>query len=164
MALEIQSSTPSGGDSWDGNTYTTMGNYNIIHDSKFSDLVGAISDHVHNFARAHNSIAEYNCSEGWININKKDTFQEFHFHPNNVISAIYYISAPEGSGSLVFEDPKQPDMMPLKNISERNALSNMVSEFKPESGKLIIFRSYLRHLVSSGTNIDPRVSVALNFN
>jgi uncharacterized protein (TIGR02466 family) len=164
IALDIQKNTKSGGDSWDGDTYTTMNTYNLLNDNNFSDLINSVSSHVHKFAKAHNSEGHYNCNEGWINVNKNNTFQEFHFHPNNSISAIYYISAPEGSGSLVFEDPKQPDMMPLKNIKERNALSQMVSEFKPQTGKLIIFRSYMRHLVSTGNNIEPRISVAFNFN
>jgi hypothetical protein len=28
---------------------------------------------------------------------------------------------------------------------------------------LLIFRSYLRHMVQPGSNIEPRISIAVNF-
>lgn len=163
LSLDIMKSIPSGGSVWEGNTYTTIDHLNLVDHPDFKILVDAITEHVHNFALAHNSKGNYKCNEGWLNINNENTFQEFHFHPNNRISAIYYISTPPGSGKLVFEDPKEPDMMPLKDIKETNTLSSMTAEFTPVQGKLILFRSYVRHLVQAGTNTEPRISAALNY-
>lgn len=163
LALKIREEVPSGENVWEGNTYTTLNNFDIVRQEQFKILVDSIKEHVHNYARAFNSHADYVCNDGWLNVNEKNTFQEFHFHPNNRISAIYYIAAPEGSGKLVFEDPKEPDMMPLKNITEANSLSKMTAEFEPVEGRLILFRSYIRHLVQAGTNTTPRISAAFNF-
>ena len=86
-----------------------------------------------------------------------------HTHNESTISAVYYISAPTGSGKLVFEDPREPDMLPIKNIPVRNELSFVKVGYEAKEGSLIIFRSYLRHMVTVGTNAEPRISVAFNF-
>jgi uncharacterized protein (TIGR02466 family) len=98
-----------------------------------------------------------------MNISKAGDYQEFHTHNANVFSAVYYVSAPEGSGRILFEDPKEPDMFPLKSIQKKNQLSYTRINYTPTPGLLLIFRSYLRHCVEPGTNTEPRISIALNF-
>lgn len=163
-SLEIQSNTPSGGDEWEGNTYTTHGStYNIIKDPLFGPLVDMVSNHVYHYVKLHNSKKEYFCESAWLNISTDRSFQEMHTHNESTISAVYYISAPPGSGKLVFEDPREPDMLPIKDIPVRNDLSYVKVGYQPSAGTLIIFRSYLRHMVTLGTNSEPRISVAFNF-
>jgi uncharacterized protein (TIGR02466 family) len=112
----------------------------------------------------HGSTGIFSCDYSWVNIADAGQFQEFHTHNGNTFSLTYYITAPEGSGQIVFEDPKEPDMKPVKNITDRNTLSFIKTGIVPKQGSLIIFRSYLRHLVTPGTNATPRISVSMNFN
>ena len=163
ISLELQKSVPSAGQEWYGNTYTTINNHDISKDPRFEELKNEVTKHVNAFAKSHNSDEVYNCHAAWVNVNETGTFQEYHSHSNSVFSAIYYISSPPGSGSVVFEDPKEPDMLPLRGIKERNNLSYCVTKYPCEQGKLIIFRAYLRHLVQPGTNTRPRISAAFNF-
>ena len=163
-AFTLKEKYPSGSDGWVGDVYTTHGTYDIVKDENFKDLIDEITKHVNNFARSFNCQKEFMCNSAWLNINDKDHFQEYHHHAGQLFSAVYYIEAPEGSGNLVFEDPKEPDMFPLPNITEKNSLSFQTCDHTPITGKLIIFRSYMRHLVEKGTNTTPRVSVACNFN
>ena len=160
---EISNETESGGENWLGGTYTSLNKCNIENDSRFSNLLNAVSDHVHELARLHNSTGIYECKTAWFNINKAGTFQEYHHHSNSIFSAIYYVTAPEGSGSVVFEDPREPEMMPVKEVSPLNSLTYVTARYKPVAGNLVIFRSHLRHLVEPGTNTEPRISIALNF-
>jgi uncharacterized protein (TIGR02466 family) len=163
-ALEIEKTTQSGGIEWEGGTYTTHDSkYDIQKDPRFGPLIDAVTNHVYNYVRMHNSKQEYSCDTTWINISRENNFQEMHTHNESTISAVYYISAPPGSGKLVFEDPREPDMLPIKNISVRNELSFVKVGYEAQEGSLIIFRSYLRHMVTVGTNTDPRISVAFNF-
>lgn len=161
---DIYSKTPSGGSDWIGGTYTTHGSYECSNDVQVKSLINSISEHVHNFAKNHGCSGSYNNYSTWMNINNKNEWQEFHSHPNSIFSAVYYVSAPEGSGNIIFEDPREPDMLPLKNITKRNSLTNSRAQYKPEDGMLIIFRSYLRHMVQPGSNTHARISFALNFN
>ena len=99
-----------------------------------------------------------------MNIATGSKWQEFHAHNGNVFSAVYYVSVPEGSGRIVFEDPKEPDMCPIKTKENRNQLRYSRTGYTPETGTLIIFRSYLRHSVEPGKNTEPRISIAMNYN
>jgi len=163
-SLGIQTNTSTGGDEWEGNTYTTHGStYDITKDPMFGPLIDMVTNHVYQYVKLHNSKKEYFCESAWLNISTDRSFQEMHTHNESTISAVYYISAPPGSGKLVFEDPREPDMLPIKNIPVRNDLSYVKVGYQPTAGTLIIFRSYLRHMVTVGTNTDPRISVAFNF-
>ena len=162
--LDYKKSIPSGGDGWFGDTYTTHGTFDILNDPVFAPLVESITSHVNKFAKMHGSTGVFSCDYSWVNIADAGQFQEFHTHNGNTFSLSYYITAPEGSGQIVFEDPKEPDMKPVKNIAERNTLSFIKTGIAPKQGSLILFRSYLRHLVTPGTNTSPRISVSMNFN
>jgi uncharacterized protein (TIGR02466 family) len=160
----IEQTYKSGGDEWEGGTYTTHGtNYDLIKDPIFAPLVTTVTNHVNAFATLHNSNHHYTPSGAWLNVATGHNFQEMHTHNESMISAVYYISAPPGSGKIVFEDPREPDMLPLKNILVRNDLSYIKVGYEAQEGFLVIFRSYLRHMVLSGKNTDRRISVAFNF-
>lgn len=161
--LEIKQIKKSGGEDWQGNTYTTHNTYDLREDKLFNPLLDSINFHVNEFAKQHSSFAEYKCENFWGNIAIRDNYQEFHTHERSIFSAVYYIEVPEGSGSLVFSDPKEPDMLPLKNFKGRNNLSFVKIGYSPIQGRLLIFRSYLSHMVEPGTNSTERISVSLNF-
>lgn len=161
--FEVQKTTPSGGYDWQGKTYTTHIEYDLRNDEMFEALIDSITEHVREFAEAHGSQAYYKCQGAWANIATADNFQEYHTHDGSVFSAVYYPRVPEGSGHIVFEDPRMPDMLPIGNITERNGLSFQKVGYEAEEGMLIIFRSSLRHAVYAGTNKEPRISFAFNF-
>lgn len=163
-ALEIQNTVLTGGDEWEGKTYTTHNTiYSILKDPVFKPLIDSVTFHVNEYVKLHNSKKFYSCESAWLNISVKDNFQEMHTHNESTISAVYYISAPEGSGKIVFEDPREPDMLPIKDIFDRNEFSFIKVGYVPYPGTLLIFRSYLRHMVTLNTNILPRISIAFNF-
>ena len=161
--LNVQAKTPSGGVEWIGGTYNTHQTHDLHSDPQFQPVLDAVSFHVHQFAKMHGSDANYTTNYAWMNIANAGAWQEFHTHNANIFSAVYYVSAPEGSGRIIFEDPKEPDMFPIKNIQGKNQLSYSRIHYTPKTGMLLIFRAYLRHLVEPGTNTEPRISIALNF-
>lgn len=160
---KIKKDIPSGGKDWFGSIYTSFETYDIRQDIEFNNLLHNINLHVQDYAKMHNSVYNYQCQQAWFNESVGNQFQEFHTHASNVISAVYYLRAPEGSGDIVFKDPKQPDMNPLKNITELNDLNFASTSFEPIENSLIIFRSYLPHMVKPGKNKIGRISVACNY-
>ena len=161
--LKIKESTPSGGAEWMGGTYTSHSKHNLNNDPEFQPLLDVVNFHVHQFAHAHNCTERYHNNYSWLNIANSNAWQEFHAHNGNVFSAVYYVSAPEGSGRIIFEDPKEPDMCPIKTRENRNELRFTRVGYTPQEGTLIIFRSYLRHSVEPGTNTESRISIAMNY-
>lgn len=162
--LSIQQQTPSGGSEWLGKTYNTHQTYNLNKDQIFQPLLEAMNHHVHEFAKMHNCFETYKNNYSWCNIAEGDVWQEFHTHNCNIFSAVYYVDAPENSGKIIFEDPKEPDMYPVKTQGNKNHLRYTRISYTPQPGLLLIFRSYLRHCVEPGTNATPRISIAANYN
>jgi uncharacterized protein (TIGR02466 family) len=163
ICIDIRRQVKCGGHNWLGKTYTTLDTCDIQEDERFRELFDSVYYHIHQFAKQFNSTAIYKCTASWININDVGSFQESHYHSNSIFSAVYYISVPEDSGYLVFEDPREPEMLPIRNIEELNELSYTRARYKPTEGSLIVFRSNLRHLVEPATNTKPRISIAFNF-
>ena len=161
--IELEKTAPCGGADWVGGTYNTHGTFDVSTDARFNILFSRVSEHVHKFAEQFGSKGSYKNDYSWFNIARQGAWQEFHTHNNNVFSAVYYIAAPLGSGNIVFEDLKEPDMCGLKNVPEKTLLSFTRVGYPATERMLIIFRSYVRHLVEPGTNSDPRISVAMNF-
>lgn len=161
--LDMKTKVKSGGQDWYGGTYTTHNTIDLGNDEILKPLIQEINKHVDYFAAAHNSKSTYKPGHSWINVSLAGNYQEFHTHDGSVFSAVYYISSPEGSGRIIFVDPKQPDMLPLRNISDRNELSYMKASYPAKEGSLIIFRSYLSHMVEPGTNTEERISLSINF-
>jgi uncharacterized protein (TIGR02466 family) len=164
-SLELKKTVPSAHTGWYGGTYTTFDSnqYNLKNDPMFTELINAVTVKVNEFAKEHGSDTTYDCQHAWVNIADKDNYQEFHTHIGSVFSVVYYVSVPEGSGKIVFEDPKEPDMMPLRDVKNQTPLSYRRIFYPSETGSLVIFRSYLRHMVEPGTNIEPRISISMNF-
>ena len=162
-ALEIKDSVVSGGQDWYGGTYTTHNRYDLREDPVFSFLIDLVTEQVNRFAGAHNSNSTYTCGTCWLNIAEAGNYQEFHTHENSIFSAVYYVSAPSDSGNIIFCDPKEPDMFPLRNIVTQNQLSLKRVSYPAVDLSLLIFRSYLSHMVEPGQNQQPRISISMNF-
>lgn len=162
-SLEIFSSTKNGADNWKCNTYNTMGTYEISEDPLFKNLLHEVKQHLNFFVEQHGSDYKYECQNSWLNVNYKNTYQEYHYHSNSTFSAVYYIDTPENCGRIYFENPLEPDMLPVKGIKNNTPLSFKDCHYQPQKKTLLIFRSFLRHMVEIGSNDDPRISIAFNF-
>lgn len=148
---------------WNCNMYTTKGVFDLQSSKTFTDIIDTVTEHVNNFAKVFATSNNYYCNSCWINIAEKGTYQEYHAHENSVFSAIYYAKVPLKSGKIIFENPKEPDMCGITNIKEFNEYNFSTKNCLPKERSLIIFRSYLRHMVEMGMNEEPRISIAFNF-
>jgi uncharacterized protein (TIGR02466 family) len=163
ISLDLEKNISAGGDNWKCNTYTTLGSYNLTQDQNFSELINLTTFHVNNYVALLGSNYKYQCQEAWLNVGYEGSFQEYHVHANSTISCIYYLKMPEGSGRTIFENPVEPDMIPIKFIEDFNIINSMTYSYLPIEGSLLIFRSYLRHMVEQGRNKEPRITIAFNF-
>ena len=83
-------------------------------------------------------------AEFWYNVYDNTQYQEMHMHSPSIFSIVYFNKMPEGSAPFAFED-KEMDLD------------------KQTEGSAIIFPSYLMHGVERGTNTEPRITWAMNF-
>ncbi len=162
-AISLREKDASVNTHWFCDTYNSIGKYDITKDAQFESLVKSCIDHVKIFSKEYgifNPVIHSN--DGWVNVAMKGEYQEFHIHPNNHFSLVYYVSVPENSGNLIFRSPESAtDMFMLP--SGKETLGTMkTATIKPSNGKLVIFRSNLLHMVEKNKNESPRVSVSMN--
>ena len=100
-------------------------------------------------------------NECWVNIYRRDHSQEIHLHQNSVFSGIYYVKAPTGAAPTLFHSPMS-DMMLEPPTTESNSLNSAIAGFTPVAGRMIVFRSNLRHNVLSSNIDEERITIAFN--
>ena len=103
-----------------------------------------------------------NLTEMWAIINKKDNFNIEHTHPNNFLSAAYYVKAPENCGSFRVTNPNIISRERIARSDSRTDLNQNVGQIVPSEGDLLIFPAYLPHSVGKNLSEEDRVMVSFN--
>lgn len=153
-------------ESWSCNLYTTISSG---HDMFQYPSVQKLREHI--IAEASAFADAYGLDhqgfplrlrDCWVNVYEKGDGQEIHCHANSVVSGIYYVAAPEGSGELMFHSP-MADCMYEPPKREVNSLNVPATGLKPQAGTMILFRSWLHHSVMPSEAKGQRISIAFNF-
>lgn len=100
----------------------------------------------------------------WYSIHKKHDYGKLHNHNEGIISGVYYIKVPSNSGQISFERPD--DQKYFFEGDEINSYNYKYYSYDPEEGKVILFPSYLKHLVHQNTTEDlpdERICIAFNY-
>jgi uncharacterized protein (TIGR02466 family) len=99
----------------------------------------------------------------WININTRASSNQVHSHPGAFLSAVYYISAPQGSGNICFErDAKDSFILGTFHLSGKTPVSGVTCEYPPIEGRLMLFPGWLSHSVIPSQTDEERISIAFN--
>lgn len=101
--------------------------------------------------------------ESWANVNRAGDFNRTHIHSGSTWSGTYYVDAgepppeAENGTALYLMDPYQagggnffPQIVPTSVF------------IRPEPGKMVLFPSYLPHMVFPHRGKRPRISIAFN--
>lgn len=161
-AYSIKDNNPSGGSNWVLRPYNTLYTYDLNKDPVFSTLLDKIEEKTFAFNKEHNSDYYYKVRDSWLNVYSKYDEQEYHCHAGSTYSAVFFLKSNNDCAKIIFENPTEPDMMPIKNLKELNGLSFKRCLFNPIENSLLIFRSYMRHMVEKQQTDYERISVAVN--
>lgn len=100
----------------------------------------------------------------WANILARGGYNVLHAHPESVWSGVYYVDAgsiappPSLSGILELRDPRPGvEMVPAPGWPFGHPL-----RIEPETGLMVLFPSWLYHLVHPYEGDRPRISIAFN--
>ena len=104
------------------------------------------------------------CDSIWVNVMPEGGSHTSHIHTNSVISGTYYVAVPEGSGPIVFEDPRHAMMMaaPQRLKNAPREMKSHVSE-TPAAGTILMWESWLRHEVPLNKANGLRISISFNY-
>jgi uncharacterized protein (TIGR02466 family) len=98
----------------------------------------------------------------WANLYAPGAAHRAHSHPNNYLSAVYYVRTWPGADTINFHDPRsQPGVIrpPVTELTSANTDQVVV---RVSNGTLLVFPSYLQHSVDANAGGESRVSVSFN--
>jgi uncharacterized protein (TIGR02466 family) len=126
-------------------------------DPAFADLAKVLTRHARQFAREAGWDAKPRLDSLWVNLLKAGGHHSGHIHPHSILSGTLYVEVPKGSGAIRFEDPRLPLMMAAPTRE------GTFVTVEPRPGLLLLWESWLRHEVLSGTGRAERLSISFNF-
>jgi uncharacterized protein (TIGR02466 family) len=150
--------------------YTSYNSVSRMHQMSptFATLERKLNRHVKAFARALEldlEGRELSMTDCWVNIMPQQVVHGLHLHPLSTISGTYYVQTPKGCSALKFEDPRLDRFMAAPPRRH-----DCKPEHRPwflvpaETGKLVLFESWLRHEVAPNPVKTERVSISFNYN
>ena len=98
----------------------------------------------------------------WATILARGGAHHVHSHPNNFLSAVYYVQAESGADTINFHDPRAQTGIirpPVVELTKENT-DQVVVRIQP--GTLLLFPAYLQHSVSPNTSAQERISLSFN--
>ena len=128
----------------------------------FIHLVNTITEHVEDCAK-NTQLGGVELSNIWYIINGKGAYNYPHCHPGSLLSGVYYpYCHPEMGGfSIERTDGAEHYLPPQRN--GYNHFNAVTWHYPSETGKLIIFPSWVRHSVEANNTDEERVSISFNF-
>ena len=95
----------------------------------------------------------------WGNVNPKGGYNFTHVHPTGWLSAVYYVSLPQGCPGITFEDPRPAKLMDFQQscLVDTNHFTHT-----PKVGELVLFPSWLPHFVDPNPTDENRISISFN--
>ncbi|WP_166416906.1 TIGR02466 family protein [Cochlodiniinecator piscidefendens] len=170
--LSIADDDEAGQDWCEENNYPGYTSYASLTDlgwrfSIFNDLVEALDKHVAAFVEDLDfdlGDKKITLDSLWINILSPGGVHTSHLHPHSVISGTTYVTMPEGTSAIKFEDPRSAMMMaaPVRKKDARPELRNFIYA-TPEVGEVLLWESWLRHEVPLNMAEEERISVSFNY-
>ncbi len=98
----------------------------------------------------------------WGNLYAPGAAHRMHNHPNNYLSAVYYVRVWPGADTINFHDPRSQAGVirpPVRSLTAANTDQVVV---RVKNGALLVFPSYLSHSVDANAGGETRVSVSFN--
>mgnify|MGYP001117905956 CR=1 FL=1 len=107
---------------------------------------------------------ENQITQSWISIKYPNQSHTSHFHPNSVVSGIFFWEKmdPNHPG-VTFSKHESSNNVHVLNIEKRKDIPDpFVINYHPDPGSIILFPSYLHHNVDLNSTSTPRKSLAFN--
>ena len=99
----------------------------------------------------------------WCNVNGFGDYNTLHNHRGSVLSGVFYVDVPdENMGNINFfrQDDIQYFLPPQEDYTN---VTGEKASYKPESGKVLIFPSWVKHSVDGSRSEQQRISISFNY-
>ena len=160
---DIEQKNPNSNVKYTMDGYTSFGPItNILEFGECKDLKNFIMGNVVKAVKDLGLEGYCNLTGSWFNINRKYSSHGEHNHIPDTISGIYYVQAEEDDARISFHDQNKSSNWPWKSgVIETSYTKNIIS-FKPQTGRLYLFPSYITHSVEQQLKDKERISISFN--
>ena len=144
-----------------------------IHtNKKFKKLNDWILKEVHLYAKRHLYKDGYECKESWLLDYPVGGGQSFHRRAGFLFSALFFLEGDPNDTPLNFQSPIIDMMNPLGKTAhddgggderDYNELTHSIVSYRPLTGRVIIWRSYLAHGCYNKVEPCKRIVFSYNF-
>lgn len=98
----------------------------------------------------------------WANVGAPGTYHVEHSHPNNFLSAVYYVRASDEAGKITFHDPRLQAHVVAPRVKKKSLKHASSVNITVAAGRMVMFPAWLRHSVDPNVSDDLRISVSFN--
>ena len=133
----------------------------VLNDKNLSLLKKNCEEHMSTFILNDLSIADVQpyITQSWVTISGINGYQYEHYHPNSLFSGILYVSG-SNEDFTAFSRPKNASQIQLRKSKQIDENSDRFF-VNLETGKIVIFPSYLYHSVPRVFS-EKRIVIAFN--
>lgn len=124
-----------------------------------SELMAAVQRYADNVMCIKPCVVPF-ITQSWLNYTEPGQSHHKHAHPNSVISGVMYINADEKTDKIFFFREIYQQVKPV--VREWNLFNSESWNFPVKTCQLILFPSYLVHMVETKKGDNTRVSLAFN--
>jgi len=137
----------------------------LLKRSEFSEIKNYINSIVTEFLIQKEGIDHFELRwlDFWYTIYDKNTRVEEHFHPNSIVSGVFYLKCPKKCGDIIFIDNNYSfknfcvNVSPLKTYTYPRTF-----KITPEEGMIVLFPSWLMHKTEDNEDDEDKVMLAFN--
>jgi uncharacterized protein (TIGR02466 family) len=130
---------------------------------EFRDVVSCVSHVVSGILRFLKvSYEAFEISACWATILATGAAHRVHHHPNNYLSAVYYLRTHPGADSINFHDPRSQAGVIRPPVVDLTANNTDQVVIRVRNGTLLVFPAYLQHSVDANASAEERISISFN--
>ena len=146
--------------------YNSSSNNNYIFNGKLKNIKQFCEQQLKIYVEqviAPKEELDFYITQSWLNVTKPGGYHHEHFHPNSIISGVFYISTEEDD-KITFTDPNAKLKELIKFEPKEFNIWNSGSWFFPSvTNELMLFPSWLEHKVDvNGNATKDRISLSFN--
>ena len=97
----------------------------------------------------------------WAHVTPTGKSTQRHHHYPDHLSCVYYVRTPANCGNLRFVDDRKHRLNEPKSSIDKNVMGKRV-EIAAAEGKMILFPSWLDHVVDENQSGEDRISISAN--
>jgi uncharacterized protein (TIGR02466 family) len=104
----------------------------------------------------------FEISACWATVLAVGAAHGMHHHPNNYLSAVYYLRTNRGANTINFHDPRSQTGIIRPPVVALTAYNTDRVVVRVQNGTLLVFPAYLQHSVEANASEGERISISFN--